>query len=142
MAWDILYYEDLGGIAPGLDCIEAPHWPTNVRATMLAVLDAVAAAPPPRFSGGGMWEAMHAEMGGYYEVRKQGAPNRTQYRLFCLLENADPAELKRRGLIHPAIVVITGMSKPFNTVFSDADYAKVRRMGNDHLSNFPRRVAQ
>jgi len=33
-----------------------------------------------------MWEAMHGEMGGFYEVRTQG-PNREQFRLFCLLEN-------------------------------------------------------
>ncbi len=46
--------------------------PTNVRATIFAVLDAVADAPPPRFSGGGMWEAMHGDMAGFYEVRKQG----------------------------------------------------------------------
>ena len=85
---------------------------------------------------------MHGDMGGYYEVRKQGAPNRTQYRLFCLLDNADPFGLKKRGLDRPAIVVLTGMSKPFNTVFSDLDYSKVRKLGKDHLSNFPRRVAE
>jgi len=36
------------------------------------VLDAVAEAPPPAFSGGGKWEAMHDEMAGFYEVRIQG----------------------------------------------------------------------
>jgi hypothetical protein len=37
-----------------------------------AVLEAVAAAPPPSFSGGGKWEAMHEDMAGFYEVRVQG----------------------------------------------------------------------
>jgi hypothetical protein len=38
---------------------------------MLAVLNAVAEAPPPRFSGGGMWEAMHGEMAGFYDANKE-----------------------------------------------------------------------
>jgi hypothetical protein len=37
---------------------------------MAAVLTAVAAAPPHRFSGGGYWEAMHGEMTGYCEVSR------------------------------------------------------------------------
>ncbi len=48
--------------------------PVAVKARMLAVLDAVASAPPPAFSGGGFWEAMHAPMTGYHEVRVQGQP--------------------------------------------------------------------
>ena len=51
---------------------------------------------------------MHGEMGGYYEVRASG-PSREQFRLFCLLENADAQELSRRGLPGPAIAVITGL---------------------------------
>ena len=45
-------------------------------------------APPPQYSGGGKWEAMHGSMGGYYEVRATG-PQREQFRLFCVLENAE-----------------------------------------------------
>ncbi len=52
-----------------------------VAAKIVAVLDAVAAAPPPSFSGGGLWEAMHGEMKGFFEVRIDG-PNRHHYRLF------------------------------------------------------------
>jgi hypothetical protein len=43
--------------------------PERFAAKMVAVVQAVAAAPPPAFSGGGMWEAMHDEMAGIYEVR-------------------------------------------------------------------------
>jgi hypothetical protein len=42
------------------------------------VLDAVAAAPPPAFSGGGKWEAMRGKMAGYYEVRAIG-PGREHF---------------------------------------------------------------
>jgi hypothetical protein len=140
MTWDVLYYRARDETVPAIDFLVAA--PTKVRATMLAVLDAVAAAPPPRFSGGGLWEAMHGEMHGYYEVRTQGQPQRSQYRLFCLLENADEQELKRRGLQKPAIAVITGLVKPWMTTFSDADYAGGRALGTDYLSHFPRRVAE
>ncbi len=108
---------------------------------MLAVLDAVAEAPPPQFSGGGKWEAMHGTMGGYYEVRSTG-PNREQFRLFCILENADETELARRGLPEPAIAVISGMRKPWRTVFTDADYQRVRDMGDAYLASYPRHIMQ
>jgi len=140
MTWDIVYVRAPDGSVPALDFLKA--CPTKVRAMMLAVLDAVAAAPPPRFSGGGLWEAMHGDMSGYYEVRTQGQPNRTQYRLFCLLENGDESELKRRGFAKPAIAAITGMQKPWMTTFSYADYHAVRALGAEHVTQFPRRVAE
>jgi len=141
MPWNVLYYRNVDDSVPALDFLRA--CPRSVRATMLAVLDAVAAAPPPRFSGGGLWEAMHGDMHGYYEVRKGGPPSRTQYRLFCLLENpADEGELRRRGLSQPAIAVVTGLAKPWMTTLSPADYADVRAVGSAHLAQFPRRIAQ
>ena len=107
---------------------------------MLAVLQAVAEAPPPKFSGGGMWEAMHGEMAGYYEVRVQG-PKREQFRLFCLLENAKTDELKERGFAKPAIAVITGLRKPWMTTFSTKDYVAVRTLGERYKSKTPRTIA-
>ena len=83
---------------------------------------------------------MHGKMIGYFEVRTQG-PKTEQFRLFCLLENANDEELRRRGLVRPAIAVITGMRKPFMTVFSDSDYAKVRALGDLHKSTYPRSIA-
>src|SRR5689334_13699241 len=58
--------------------------PDSVRAKLLAVVKAVAEAPPPAFSGGGKWEAMHGDMAGFFEIRVDG-PQRRHYRLFCLL---------------------------------------------------------
>jgi hypothetical protein len=37
--------------------------------------------------------------------------------------------------------VITGMRKKTRTVFSDCDYAKVRRLGSEHIAQTPRRIA-
>lgn len=140
MAWRIEYYEHHDGSVPAADFLNG--CPAKVDAQFNAVLDAVAAAPPPQFSGGGKWEAMHGTMGGYYEIRLTG-PGREQFRLFCLLENADAAELRRRGLRGPSIVVLNGMRKPHRTTFTDRDYRKhVRVLGELHRTNAPRRLAR
>ena len=110
--------------------------PEKVRAMMVAVVKAVAEAPPPAFSGGGKWEAMHGDMAGWYEVRVDG-PNRRHYRLFCLLER-DGA---RAGLGGPSLVIICGKDKPFRSVLSARDYADVRALGAEFLARTPRSVA-
>jgi hypothetical protein len=68
--WDVVYYRTDDEVVPADDFLDA--CPTKVSAQFAAVLDDVAEAPPPRYSGGGRWEAMHGSMGGYYEVRAQG----------------------------------------------------------------------
>ena len=139
MDWGVAYFKSAGGEIPAEQFLEA--CPTKVEATMLAVLEAVRAAPPPAFSGGGKWEAMHGEMGGYYEIRVTG-PGRHQYRLFCLLDNGSRNELAERGFDRPHIVVLNGMVKPSGKVFSDGDYRKnVRKPGAHYLSTLPRPVA-
>lgn len=138
MAWGIVYYETHGGDVPAEDFLDA--CPSKIEATFLAVLEAVRAAPPPAFSGGGKWEAMHGSMGGYYEVRLTG-PGKVQYRLFCKLDNSDAKGLGDRGFKEPQVAVISGMSKPSGEVFSDADYKKnVRELGDDYSATFPRRI--
>ena len=84
----------------------------KVAAEIHAVLDAVAKAPPPSFSGGGKWEAMHGDMAGFFEVRVQGGGK--NHRLFCLLErDAD-------DLGGSSIVCLGGLSKPLRTAASPA----------------------
>lgn len=110
--------------------------PTKVRATIVAVVKAVAESPPPMFSGGGKWEAMHDSMAGYYEVRVDG-PGRRHYRLFCLLER----DGQRVGLGGPSVVIITGKSKAFRTTLSERDYAEVRALGAEFRARVPRSVS-
>ena len=98
--------------------------PDPVATDLIAIIDAVAAAPPPQFTGGGMWEAMHGSMRGYYEARTRG-PDRRLYRLYCLLERDAP------GLDGPSLVVIGGLSKPNNSAFTEADCARIRRLGDE-----------
>lgn len=136
--WAVIYFQSSLGTAPALDFLD--ECPLTLEAQFTAVLDAVATAPPPQFSGGGKWEAMHGDMGGFYEIRLT-RPGREQFRLFCLLENGANEELTRRGLPGPAIAVITGMRKPLRTVFSELDYKHVRELGYEHRQNYPRVIA-
>jgi hypothetical protein len=136
--WAVIYYRTPDGTVPALEFLDG--CPGKIDAEFTAVLDAVATAPPPQFSGGGKWEAMHASMSGWYEIRLTGL-GREQFRLFCLLENATAEELGRRGLPRAAIAVITGMRKPWRTVFSERDYKSVRDLGDEYRHNYPRRIA-
>lgn len=138
MKWGIVYYATQGGKVPAEEFLDA--CPAKIDARFAAVLEAVRKAPPPQFSGGGYWEAMHGDMGGYYEIRLTG-PGRRQYRLFCLLDNGSPEELSKRGFAQPQIAAITGMVKASATKFSNRDYAKVRRLGSDYLKQLPRCIA-
>lgn len=138
MAWGIVYYATKGGRVPAVDFLDG--CPAKIEARFSAVLEAVRDAPPPRFSGGGYWEAMHGAMGGYHEIRLTG-PGRRQYRLFCILDNGSTEELRERGFDEPQIAVITGMIKASGKKFSDRDYQKVRKVGDDYLGELPRRIA-
>ncbi|MCA9593762.1 MAG: hypothetical protein KC776_10645 [Myxococcales bacterium] len=125
--------DDADQSVPGKTFLEG--CPDKVRQTMLAVLKAVAEAPPPSFSGGGYWEAMHDEMKGYYEIRVNG-PKREHFRLFCLLERGGVDV----GLKGPSIVIITGMSKKFRTTFRNRDYEAVRELADEYKKRTPRSV--
>jgi hypothetical protein len=139
MSWGVIYYRTTAGRVPAEAFLDT--CPVKVEATILAVLEAVRAAPPPAFSGGGKWEAMHGSMGGYYEIRVTG-PGRRHHRLFCLLDNGSHEELAQRGFERPQIAVINGMVKDHMTEFSDAEYRRnVRDLGDDYLGTLPRRVA-
>ena len=101
---------------------------------MVAVLAAVAAAPPKRFAGGGYWEAMHGGMAGWFEVRVNG-PQRHHYRLFCLLDYV------AQGIDKPLLVVIDGREKPVGTLLSAAEYDAVRDLGDEYRKRNPRSLA-
>jgi hypothetical protein len=92
-------------------------------AEIQAVLEAVAAAPPPSFSGGGKWEAMHDDMAGIYEVRVHGSG--ANHRLFCLLErNSD-------DLGGPAIICLGGLSKPVRSAGNPRDYRRIKQYADE-----------
>jgi hypothetical protein len=101
---------------------------------MRAVIQAVADAPPPRFSGGGYWEAMKGDMSGWFEVRIDGPPNRTHYRMFCLLD------YEAIGIDEPLLVLVDGRCKKFRTTLKQSEYAAIREMGERYWSLNPRPI--
>lgn len=134
---DVVYFkrhraDDASQSEPGRDALNS--YPAKVRATMRAALIAVASAPPKRFAGGGYWEAMKGDMTGWFELRVDG-PGRHHYRLFCLLD------YEAKDLEKPLVVVVDGRDKPFRTTLSDADYAAVRRLGDEYRRRNPRSLA-
>jgi Phage derived protein Gp49-like (DUF891) len=112
--------DDAAKTTPALDFLES--LPVKVAAEIHAVLDAVAEAPPPAFSGGGKWEAMHGDMAGLYEIRVQGGGR--NHRLFCVLDRGD-------DLGGPSIVCIGGLSKPPREAADSKDYRRVRRFADE-----------
>ncbi len=134
--WAIRFFlrhtdDDPNGSCPAEEFLDG--CPRKVARTLTAILQGVAEAPPPAFSGGGMWEAMHGDMAGYYEARTRG-PDRRLYRLYCLLERETP------GHQGPSLLVITGLSKPNETEFRPADYARVRELGDEYRRRIPRNL--
>jgi hypothetical protein len=134
-AHHIVYFQrhhddDPGEATPGRDFLRNVC-PGTIRMRMAAVLAAVAAAPPKRFAGGGLWEAMHGDMTGWFEVRCDG-PGRHHYRLFCLLD------YDAHGVDKPLLVVVDGRDKPFRSELKDSDYAAVRALGDEYRRRNPR----
>lgn len=127
-AWRIQFFcrhpeDDPSESVPALAFLES--LPSKVAAEFHAVLDAVAEAPPPSFSGGGKWQAMHGNMSGFFEVRVRGG--RMNHRLFCLLER------DARDLGGPSIICIAGLSKPPRSPAREQDYRRVRSLGAEFL---------
>jgi hypothetical protein len=136
LAWDIKVFQRHRDDDPHESCPAEAFLldcPLSVREDLIAIVEAVAAAPPPRFTGGGMWEAMHGSMRGFYEARTRG-PDRRLYRLFCILERDAP------GLGGPSVAVIGGLSKPVGNAFSEVDYDLIRRLGDEYRRRTPRSV--
>jgi hypothetical protein len=120
--WQIAFFQrhskdDVTTPVPALNFLEAV--PPKVAAQFDAILNAVASAPPPAFSGGGKWEAMHGEMAGIFEVRV--TDSHANYRLFCLLVR----ESKQLG--GSSIVCLGGLTKPRRAGAHPRDYARIRQ---------------
>lgn len=131
-AHEVVFYRAPDGSMPARAYLASV--PTTIRARIRNVAIAVAEAPPTRFAGGGMWEAMHGALTGWFEIRVDGTPRRTHYRVFCLLD------YEAHGAEKPLLVLVDGRTKPFRTTLADADYAAVRTFGDDYRSTQPRPI--
>ena len=122
--WRIHFFQrhiddDTSRAVPSIDFLDG--LPNKVAAEIHAVLNAVAEAPPPSFSGGGKWEAMHDDMASYFEVRVQGGG--MNHRLFCVLER------DAEDLGGSCIVCLGGLSKPPRTAANPRDYRVIKLYG-------------
>lgn len=119
-AWLIHFFrrhrdDDRFEAIPTIEFLES--LPDKVAAEIQAVLEAVASAPPPAFSGGGKWEAMHDDMAGLYKIRVQGGG--VNHRLFCVLER------NATDLGGPSIICLGGLSKPVRSPADSRDYRRI-----------------
>jgi hypothetical protein len=67
-------------------------------------------------------------------VRVDGPPDRTHYRLFCVLDT----KAERRA---PLLVVLDGDKKQFRTEMPDKVYRRVRGYREEYLARQPRSLA-
>ena len=133
--WTVAYFV-VPGDGPRPPTVPAKDYlwqecPAGVAAFFSAVIAQVAAAPPPRFAGGGYWEAMHGDLTGFHEIRKKYRG--MNYRIFCRLDAQSLGT-------PPLLTLLCGRTKPDRTVFSTADYREVLQLGQDYLSSNPRSV--
>jgi hypothetical protein len=125
--------------APGREALNS--FPLGVQAKLFAVLAAVAAAPPSRFSGGGYWEAMRGTMSGWFEIRVDG-PDREHFRLYCLLDyDAIPEGSSGVLAAKPLLVIIAGRRKPFRTTLSPSEYSEIQQLGCEFRRRNPRSLS-
>lgn len=129
---DVVYYKAADGSMPAKDYIDS--CPAGIRAQIRAVAAAVAAAPPTRFAGGGKWEAMHDSMTGWFEIRIDGPPKRSHYRVFCLLDT------NGKGAARPYLVLVDGRTKAFQTTLHEREYMTVRALGDHYRATQPRPI--
>lgn len=105
--------------------------PLAVQTFLTSCVAVVAEAPPPKFAGGGYWEAMHGALTGFHEIRKKYRG--LHYRLFCRLDH------ESIGTPH-LLTLLGGMTKPSGETFSDAEYAGVLDIGEEYLGRNPRSI--
>lgn len=118
-------------VPPGIDYLDSCS--AAIRGRFLALLVEIANAPPFRFRGGGLWEAMHGDMTGWFEVRVNF--NRaSHHRLFCVLDH------QAKNYEERLLVVITGRTKKHSTTLKGSEYRKIKKLGDEYFSQNPRSI--
>lgn len=127
----VFYAPEANTTSPGEDFLNS--CPSGIRGRFLTLLVEIAKAPPFRFRGGGLWEAMHGDMTGWFEIRVDS--NRSShYRLFCVL---DQVALNYQEHL---LVVITGRTKKYRTTLAANEYRKIKKLGDEYFSRNPRLI--
>jgi hypothetical protein len=115
--WLIHFFRREDGSVPTRSFLDGV--PVKIAAEIHAVLEAVATAPPPAFSGGGKWEVMHGDLAGLYEIRVRHG--RTLFRLLCLLDR------EGSDLGGASIVCLGGLTKASGSAANPRDYKLIKQ---------------
>jgi hypothetical protein len=135
LEWEVAWYAS-GRAVPArayLNKLDADR-----RRQLLGWVEAIRRYPPGpyAFPPGLVWQPMHGEMGGIFEIREKHG--KQLFRLFCVLDRNAPAH----GLTHPAMVLLDGVTKAIERVFDEAAYARVAGYRDEYLKSDPRPVVR
>lgn len=83
-----------------------------------------------------MWHSMSRDMKGLYEVRVRN--RNTLYRLFCILDSNGA----KYGLGGPALVLVSGGTKPMGQDMPSDVYADAIEYRNRYTATTPRPVVR
>jgi len=133
--WDIAFYAD-GEQVPADAFMRSI--PSKPRRQLVVWILAVAAFPPYRFPASTMFQPMSQEgavdMSGFHETRDEH--DGQLYRLLCIIDR----HAATKGCPNPVLAIIDGINKPVRTKVPDADYARIKRLGEDYRASNPRKV--
>ena len=126
--WRVQFYERVepeavAGKVPAREFLDGLTEP--VVAEIHAVLDLVAAGPPPSYPHNRRWQEMQGELKGIFVVRVHG--NGLNHRMYCLLESDETSPGGE------CIVCLAGVSKPRHTPTPAWDHARVLRYRADYV---------
>jgi Txe/YoeB family toxin of Txe-Axe toxin-antitoxin module len=107
----------------------------KIAAKFDVILEAVAKAPPKRFSGGGYWEKMKAPLSDLYEVRIDDGKAKKHHRLFCALD------YDAQGAKTPYLVILDGRTKTYFSKMSRREYVKIAELRDRYFAENPRNTA-
>ncbi len=113
LPWTVEFYLHSDRSVPAIDFLSRCPVATQIE----AIAGAVRAYPPPSFPPSQMWHVMSGAMRGLYEIRVRN--RQTLHRLFCLLD----ANASAHGLDRPAMVLLSGGTKPVGQAMPSDSYA-------------------
>lgn len=134
--WRIAFYRTPEGTVPALAWLEG--LPKARRDQLLAWAETIRrwSPGPYAFPPGPMWQPMHAEAAGCFEIRDEH--DKKLYRLFCVIDR----KAMENGLTHPVLSLLDGATKPVRTALAKATYERVGALRREYLATTPRRVLE
>ncbi len=131
-AWTVEFYLHTDRSIPAIAFLAR----CPVASRIEAIAEAVRAFPPPSFPPSQMWHVMSGGMKGLYEIRVRYRT--TLYRLFCVLD----AQGAKHGLSGPALVLISGGTKPVGRAMPSDVYADAAAYRDRYNATSPRPIVR